>query len=491
MSSLRALAIAVCALAATAGPAAAAPAGTIGTSPKLFPKFSPRVTDYVARCQAGSPLALAVHAPQRAKVRIDGGQATHGSRLVRLRLAGGQGVTVRIARGKTAATYHVRCIGRGFPHWTAERHGTPQAEWYIVTPSGGGPKNTGTHFVAIFDRNGVPVWWLKEPFSNPNDAKLLPDGNLVWSDFTFTPYVTRAAPYREHRFDGTQVRSIAAIGGVETDSHDLQVLPNGDYLLEAYLPRDGVDLSPYGGPKNATVVDAEVQEVSPSGQLVWSWSSKDHIALSESGPWMGQIIPQPRAMPDGRLVFDIVHINGIEPDGGSLLLSFRHTNSIYKISRATGEIEWKLGGTHTPQSLTVTGEPEDSLLFSGEHDPRLMPDGTLTVHDNRTLSDLGPRAVRFRVDEAARTATQIEQVTDPEAPHALCCGSARKLPRGNWVMDWGYSPLITELTPSGKRVFGLHLGGELYSYRAVPVVPRRLSARKLRAGMDAMYPRSR
>ena len=58
-------------------------------------------------------------------------------------------------------------------------------------------------------------------------------------------------------------------------------------------------------------------------------------------------------------------------------------------------------------------------------------------------------------------------------------------------MDWGYSPLITELTPSGKRVFGLHLGGELYSYRAEPVLPGRLSARKLRAGMDAMHPRRR
>ena len=491
MRSPRALAIAVCALASTAGPAAAAPVGTIDTQPKLFPKFSARVIDYVARCHAGSPLTLAVHAPRSARVRIDGGRATHGSRLVRLPLEGGQGASVRIARGKRAATYHVRCIGTGFPHWTAERHGTPQAEWYIVTPTGGGPSATGTHFVAIFDRNGVPVWWLKEPFSNPNDAKLLPDGDLAWSDFTFTSYVTRAAPYHEHRLDGSLVKNIAAVGDVETDSHELQVLPNGDYLLEAYVPRDGVDLSPYGGPKDATVVDAEVQEVTPGGQLVWSWSSKDHIATSESTPWMGPILSQPRARPDGRLVFDIVHVNGIEPDGDSLLLSFRHTDSIYKISRATGDVEWKLGGTHTPQSLTVAGEPEDSLVFSGQHDPRLMPDGTLTVHDNRSRTSLGPRAVRFRIDEAARTATQVEQMDDPAAPLSPCCGSGRKLPGGDWVMDWGYSPLITELTPSGRRVFALHLGDGLYSYRAVPVLPGRLSARELRAGMDAMHPRRR
>ena len=56
-------------------------------------------------------------------------------------------------------------------------------------------------------------------------------------------------------------------------------------------------------------------------------------------------------------------------------------------------------------------------------------------------------------------------------------------------MDWGFSQLITELRPSGRRVFALHLGGGLYSYRTVPVPPGRLSARRLRAGMNAMHPR--
>src|SRR3954451_19553683 len=103
--SPRALAIVVCALGATAGPAAAAPVGTIGTSPKLFPKFSARVSDYVSRCHAGRPLELAIHARPSARARIDGGRATRGARRVRLPLAGGQGVTVRIARGKRAATF--------------------------------------------------------------------------------------------------------------------------------------------------------------------------------------------------------------------------------------------------------------------------------------------------------------------------------------------------------------------------------------------------
>ena len=59
--------------------------------------------------------------------------------------------------------------------------------------------------------------------------------------------------------------------GAPTDGHDLEVMPNGHYLTLSYVPRNGVDLSKYGGPRRATVVDAEVQEVTPRGKRVWRW----------------------------------------------------------------------------------------------------------------------------------------------------------------------------------------------------------------------------
>jgi Arylsulfotransferase (ASST) len=482
------LACAFCAIVAPGTSAAAAPPA-IGAYPALYPAFSPEVTDYVSRCRHGRPLLLAIHAPAAPAVTIGRRRPVTGSLQARLRLGAGQGVPVRIESAGRTATYHVRCLPKSFPRFTAERHGTPQAQWYIVTPTVGGSDGKGSRFVAIFDAHGAPVWWMRPPY-NPQDAKLLPDGNLAWSAFTFTPYVTRSAPYEEHRLDGSLVRKIEAVG-VETDSHEMQVLPDGDYLLVSYVLRDGVDLSPYGGPADATVVDSEVQEVSPSGKLVWSWNSKDHVAVSESAPFMKAILLQPRVIADGRTVYDITHVNSVEPDGDSLLISLRHTDGVYKVNRASGAVEWKLGGTRTPESLSVDGEPSDSLVISGQHDARLLPDGTLTLHDNRTGSTtLGPRAVRYRIDAAARTATQLEEITDPDAVLSVCCGSARRLPGGNWVMSWGYSGLVTELTPSGQRVFGLRFGDGLFSYRAVPLVAGDLSARKLREGMDAMHPRS-
>ena len=67
-----------------------------------------------------------------------------------------------------------------------------------------------------------------------------------------------------------------------------------------------------------------------------------------------------------------------------------------------------------------------------------------------------PRAVRYSLDLGARTATLIEEKDDPGTVQSpLCCGSARKLPGGDWVMSWGSSALITELAPDGSRVFSL------------------------------------
>jgi hypothetical protein len=463
----------VCAIAA---PAAGASVG-ITAKPALYPKFSARVHDYVSRCHPGRPLRLAVRAPQGGAA-INRGRRIRGTFRTRLEMRSGEGVRIRTK----SATYLIRCLAADFPRWTSERHGTPEAKWYIVTPTLG---PHGTRYAALFDRNGVPVWWFRDK-GKPHNASLLPNGNIVWSHFTNQAYAAYNVPFVERRFDGRVAGRIGA-KGVATDSHDLQILPNGNRLVLSYVPRDGVDLSKYGGPKEATVTDGVVQEITPKGRVVFRWSSKGHISLAEAEPYMQSIIDGPIETTDGRPAYDIVHINSVEKDGGSLIVSMRQTG-LYKISMATGEIEWKLFGTKTPESLSIAGEPEGSIVLGGQHDARVLRDGTLTVFNNRTGTGLLPRAERYRIDEGARTATLVEALTDPASIESTCCGSARRLSGGNWVVQWGSSSIVDELDPSGRRVFALTFQKNLYLYRAVPVMPGRLSARTLRSGMDAMHP---
>ena len=64
-------------------------------------------------------------------------------------------------------------------------------------------------------------------------------------------------------------------------------------------------------------------------------------------------------------------------------------------------ITWKLGGSWEHESLTVLG-PSGFGTFSGQHFARILPDGSLTLHDNRTKEGQGPRLIHFGLDLHAR-----------------------------------------------------------------------------------------
>jgi hypothetical protein len=85
------------------------------------------------------------------------------------------------------------------------------------------------------------------------------------------------------------------------------------------------------------------------------------------------------------------------------------------------------------------------------------------------------------------TATLVEQVADPDlVPSSFCCGSARKLPRGDWAFGWGGTDTISEMTPTGDRVFQLEFTSGPIIYRATPIAEGQVDRDALRAAMDAL-----
>jgi hypothetical protein len=457
----------------------ARPTTSISTSPGLFPGYRPEIADYVVRC-TGAPVRVSVQARNGDTVSVDRAPARTGDFTASVGVSPGQ----RFELAVNGVVHNVRCLPSNFPAWSAERTGTPQAEWYISTPTFGARKSP---FVVIFDNRGVPVWW-QDTHSGPSTAQLLPNGNLAWMELASGPLGTNSSlAFTERRLDGTEVGRTKAVGG-PTDFHEMVRLPNGNSLVQVYKPRDGVDLRPYGGPDNATVLDAEVQEIEPDGDLAWSWNSAGHVSLNEVQRWWGYILSSPATLEDGRTAYDTMHPNSIEPDGDGLILSLRHINAVIRIDKATGNITWKLGGTSTPQRLSFVGDPLSSTGFGGQHDARKLSDGTITLHDNQSNLGHSPRAVRYRLDLGARTARLLESISDPQVTSSFCCGSTRRLPGGNWVSGWGSSEVTTEQTPAGTPVLRIRLPG-IFSYRTIPLVPGQLSRAALRSGMDAMNPR--
>jgi hypothetical protein len=469
-------------LATAPSPALAAPRVT--ASPALYPSFSTGVHTYVSRCVRREPLRLSVSAPSGTKVAVDGHKPRGGSYKLKIAIRQGQAIRFVTSSGHRHDDYLVRCLPPDFPAWTATKSGTPQASWYVVAPC------CSNHaYVAIFDTNGVPVWWINT-HRPPLDASLLPNDDIVWAQRRGKDLSRgiSAGVYEEHRLNGKRVRTFSIPDGTPTDRHEMQLLPNGDYVVVGYKPRDHVDLSPYGGPAGATVLDALIEEVSPKHKVVWKWNSKDHIGLAQTGRWyQGGVLKNTAHLADGRTAYDLVHINAVERYGPeNFLVSLRHTDAIYDVARSDGHVVWKMGGTTIPQSLQILGDsgPE----FGGQHDVRVLPDGTITLHDNGTGLSRAPRALRFSIDAAAGTATLVEEITDPLAARSPCCGSARKLPGGHWVISWGGTDLITEEAPGVGPVFTLRFPFYI-SYRAFPVLPGQLKRSTLYRGMDAMFPR--
>jgi Arylsulfotransferase (ASST) len=452
--------------------AAATPRPSFSTTPALSPAFAWAVHDYVVRCDA-NPVSVQVTTPGNWQAKVGSGGFRGDNFITQRALTGGRAFTVvfHSPGNPRYHRYHVRCLPADFPAYRFGHSGKGGPDFFIV--------QMNNNYATIFNNDGVPVWWYKAS-TPPLDAQLLSDGTISWQRYTGGG--TAGGDFEIHELNGQLVRTIGAAGGLPTDIHELVLLPNGNYMLGAIIRKPHQDASPYGGSSDATYNTYEIQELTPDGQLVRKWDSLKHISPSQTPQrWWDQVLG------GGQASLDIQHFNAIEPDGKYMILSFRQLDAIYKVNRLTGAIVWKLGGTHISKSLKVLNDPDGSYPLGGQHDPRLQPDGTISIFDNNTNLPRRPRVVRYRIDEKAKTARLVESFEDPTATGSPCCGSARKLPSGGWLVSWGGLKFTGAYNAKDRNVFRLQYPGAT-SYRTFPVPPQALSADQLRSAMNALNP---
>lgn len=433
-------------------------------------KFSFRQHEYVARCEAQTS-RLRVHGAPGWRVRTGAAGFHGGGGSTKLVARAGKRTTVSFRRGKHGRirSYDVRCLPNDFPRYSFRRAAPGGPGYFAVT--------LGDNYGAFFDRHGVPVWWYRANGGAPANLQVLADGTVA-----FDPAIdTLGTGYQIRTLSGRLLHRPVGSEGQTPEVHDIQLLDNGNYLIgldQQYT----ADTSAFGGSADSEVRGLKLEEVKPNGKVVWQWSSRDHIGLAETGRWWDLVnrLGQP---------YDVVHWNAEQLDGRLILISFRHLDAIYAIDRKTGRIVWKLGGTQTPQSLRVRHDPQSDYPLGGQHDVRVQPNGTVTIHDNATGLGFAPRAVRYRIDCRAKTATLVESIDDPAIPTSSCCGSARLLNSGDWLIDWGGTNVVRSYASDGSRLFTLRL--HTFSYRANPIAPGLVDRRMLRDAMDAIARRSK
>jgi len=253
-----------------------------------------------------------------------------------------------------------------------------------------------------------------------------------------------------------EVTRVRAGNGLAGDLHEFIVTPEGTALFTAYVqaPEPGATL--VASPTAAGILDSVVQEVDiATGRVLFEWHASEHIDIAESYASRSADAP-----------FDFFHVNSIdvEPDG-NLLVSARHTWTVYRINRSTGQVIWRLGGKKSDFAM------EPATSFSWQHDARRQPDGSISLFDDGSNGTPPPtedhsRAIVLDVDEVNFTATLRRAYGHDPLLSAGSQGSVQALPNGDFLVGWGDQPWFTEYTADGDTVLDASMPNGSFSYRA-------------------------
>jgi hypothetical protein len=343
-----------------------------------------------------------------------------------------------------------------------------------------------TGYAMILDGHGVPVWYQADSRGGVSDVDDVVDGAVSFIS-------TLGGSYEVHDLSPPSETNVAP-ASVPLDIHDLQVLPNGDYVAFSSPIQAGVDLTGIhpvllsdGGTSmpgpGSNVVACNIVEFDPaSGAVVWTWRASDHFdpvvdsiePVLGSGPGEGGIV-------DG---IDVYHCNSIDIDraNGNFLVSARQMSSVFYIDAPTGNVLWKMGGSPSSKdNARYISAP--SPPFTGQHDARLQPGwstcsgGQISLFDDETYRDAGPaRGVLYDVrlgpsdggcDGGTAGASVVWQYRGTAS--SASSGSFRISADGSRVIGWGIQSdlVFTEVDEEQHDLLDFRFTSANGSYRAI------------------------
>ncbi len=334
------------------------------------------------------------------------------------------------------------------------------ANGYIMV----GPQRVGNTALLqgpeIVDSQGRVIWFMYTPGKMATDVRVQTyQGNpvLTWCQ-GLTSADTHPGDTTDYIVDSTYkvLATVQAGNGYDADIHEFQITPQNTALITIYnnIP---MDLSPLGGPVDGIAQEGVVQEIDiATGAVVFEWHSLPNIALSESY--------QPISTAAAGVPYDYFHINSVKLDtDGNLLISSRHTWTVYKVNRTTGAIIWRLGGKKSDFALGA------GLPFAWQHDVEAVDATTLRIFDNESNGTPvlpSSRVIWVSHDDTTMTATLMRSIVHPLGLSIVAEGSAQTLPNGDTFVGWGLAGRFSEFDPSGQLVLDAGFPTGCGTYRA-------------------------
>ena len=334
------------------------------------------------------------------------------------------------------------------PTLTVLKNGKTAPGHVFLAPSSG----PGQRGLLIADSAGEPVWFHPTtPHTAMNFRTGVYHGKpvLTWwegkaeSGLGTGTHVILDASYRV-------IARVPAGGGRQSDLHEFLITPQNTGLITSYEIRDA-DLTSVGGPPNGKVIGGMVHEVAlPSGRVLFEWRSLDHVDVAEThAPYMGHPL-------------DYFHINSIDltSDGG-LLVSARNTCAVYKISRRTGDVRWRLGGKRSDFKMGK------GTVFAWQHDARHQGHNRITIFDDGAQPQVEPQSRGLVIELSGKNARLVRKyVHRPNRIVSRFMGNMQALDNGNVMIGWGSEPYFTEFGPNGQIELDVRLPDGGQNYRA-------------------------
>ena len=354
--------------------------------------------------------------------------------------------------------YTITCVPTTIPKFGIV-NSKPTSKYYSLTDSLLLNNNLSEIYdssAVLRDSQGTPIWWIstkspalrEENYNFVSDPKLINNNTQVlfyaskdvlrgYSDGEYLVYDLKQSKIVK-KYYGTLDEN----GNGNLDQHDLIIRSDGTAVGLRYSVKNDIDLSEIGIAKGTPVVDGEIVILNSDGSQNKAISMLEIIDPKEIDlgilKYYGVVAPP----------YDLVHLNSVELDGDSVIVSSRNLDAVHKINLQTGQIVWRLGGfNHTKYDLKLksafalhkqrTGLDRYTIMFSSQHDARKISADVLSIFGNGTYANRNPKVLEFKINEDKLEAEIIRIYASTFQDKSNCCGSARRLENGEWLVNWG------------------------------------------------------
>lgn len=338
---------------------------------------------------------------------------------------------------------------------------TPQPGLEVLDPLASSP--TG---VLVTDLAGNTLWTYADPGNSSlnfiDGVKMLPDGDflmVIGPTSTDSPAAGAIAEIREVNLAGDTVREISINDlnselasatcaecnvTLNTFHHDVEVLPNGHWLVIASttMQLSSTSNPPLTNEPAQAVLGDVIVDLDQNMHPVWAWNEFNHLDPNR----------HPMSFPDW------THTNAViySPDDGNIIVSMRHQNWLVKVDYANGtgagDILWKLGeggdftlqgGTdptdwqyaqHGPSFFSQNTTGVFSLGVMDNGNDRIFPSG-VTCGSSGAPPCLYSTVPVWRIDETAKTATLTFHDILPSSLYNYFGGNTEQLANGDVEYD--------------------------------------------------------